>query len=112
MKMIDIKRSFSTAIDEEAAWQAFEARDRNADGRFVVGVVTMGMDCRPSSQGRRQHGRRSVRGRSHADWNLLPPTLSSPKAAARERPFLCQRAGGGEGRAARLPALQAGRGQP
>lgn len=36
-----------------AAWAAFEARDRAFDGRFVVGVVTTGIYCRPSCPARR-----------------------------------------------------------
>src|SRR5229473_198035 len=44
------------AIDEEAAWRAFETRDRSADGRFVVGVLTTGIYCRPSCPAR--HPRR------------------------------------------------------
>jgi AraC family transcriptional regulator of adaptative response/methylated-DNA-[protein]-cysteine methyltransferase len=44
------------AIDEDSAWRAFEARDRSADGRFVVGVLTTGIYCRPSCPAR--HPRR------------------------------------------------------
>ncbi|MDP1027532.1 bifunctional DNA-binding transcriptional regulator/O6-methylguanine-DNA methyltransferase Ada [Sphingomonas sp. KR1UV-12] len=40
-------------IDSEAAWAAFTARDRGADGRFVVGVRTTGIYCRPSCPARR-----------------------------------------------------------
>lgn len=40
-------------IDPEAAWTAFEARDRAADGRFVVGVRTTGIYCKPSCAARR-----------------------------------------------------------
>lgn len=35
------------------AWAAFEARDRAYDGRFVVGVTTTGIYCRPSCPARR-----------------------------------------------------------
>lgn len=34
-------------------WTAFEARDRAADGRFVVGVRTTGIYCKPSCAARR-----------------------------------------------------------
>ena len=34
-------------------WTAFEARDRSADGRFVVGVRTTGIYCRPTCPARR-----------------------------------------------------------
>lgn len=40
-------------IDEEQAWQASMARDRRYDGRFVIGVVTTGIYCRPSCPARR-----------------------------------------------------------
>src|SRR4029453_8852759 len=39
-------------VDDEAAWCAFEARDRGADGQFVVGVLTTGIYCRPSCPAR------------------------------------------------------------
>ncbi|MFW2850937.1 bifunctional DNA-binding transcriptional regulator/O6-methylguanine-DNA methyltransferase Ada [Sphingomonas sp. TX0543] len=39
-------------IDTAAAWEAFAARDRNADGRFVVAVATTGIYCRPSCPAR------------------------------------------------------------
>jgi AraC family transcriptional regulator of adaptative response/methylated-DNA-[protein]-cysteine methyltransferase len=40
------------AIDTNAAWQAFERRDRAADGRFVVAVRTTGIYCKPSCPAR------------------------------------------------------------
>ncbi|HEX8484810.1 methylated-DNA--[protein]-cysteine S-methyltransferase [Sphingomonas sp.] len=43
-------------IDTDAAWAAFEGRDRSADGRFVVGVRTTGIYCKPSCPAR--HPRR------------------------------------------------------
>jgi AraC family transcriptional regulator of adaptative response/methylated-DNA-[protein]-cysteine methyltransferase len=42
-----------TSIDPEAAWAAFTARDRAADGRFVVAVRTTGIYCKPSCPARR-----------------------------------------------------------
>ncbi|UVO52268.1 bifunctional DNA-binding transcriptional regulator/O6-methylguanine-DNA methyltransferase Ada [Sphingomonas sp. SUN019] len=39
-------------IDINAAWDAFERRDRNADGRFVVAVRTTGIYCKPSCAAR------------------------------------------------------------
>ena len=41
-----------TCFDQEQAWTAFAARDRNADGRFIVGVRTTGIYCRPSCPAR------------------------------------------------------------
>lgn len=45
-----------TPIDPDAAWAAFAARDRSADGRFVVGVRSTGIYCKPSCPAR--HPRR------------------------------------------------------
>jgi AraC family transcriptional regulator of adaptative response/methylated-DNA-[protein]-cysteine methyltransferase len=38
--------------DEERAWQAVLARDRAFDGRFVTGVLSTGIYCRPSCAAR------------------------------------------------------------
>ena len=43
-------------IDTDAAWAAVLARDSAADGRFVTGVLTTGIYCRPSCAAR--HPRR------------------------------------------------------
>jgi len=40
------------ALNPEAAWTAVLARDRRADGRFVTGVLTTGIYCRPSCAAR------------------------------------------------------------
>ncbi len=40
------------SIDEDAAWRAVLARDRGADGRFVTGVLSTGIYCRPSCAAR------------------------------------------------------------
>ncbi|WP_374943913.1 bifunctional DNA-binding transcriptional regulator/O6-methylguanine-DNA methyltransferase Ada [Sphingomonas sp.] len=40
-------------IDSDAAWAAFDARDKASDGRFVVGVRTTGIYCKPSCPARR-----------------------------------------------------------
>ena len=39
-------------IDIDTAWTAFSARDRAHDGRFVVGVKTTGIYCKPSCPAR------------------------------------------------------------
>jgi AraC family transcriptional regulator of adaptative response/methylated-DNA-[protein]-cysteine methyltransferase len=39
-------------IDVEKAWEAFTRRDRSFDGRFVIGVLTTGIYCRPSCAAR------------------------------------------------------------
>lgn len=40
-------------IDTDAAWAAFDARDRAQDGRFVVAVSTTRIYCKPSCPARR-----------------------------------------------------------
>jgi len=45
-----------TMIDADEAWTAVLARDRAFDGRFVTGVLTTGIYCRPSCAAR--HPRR------------------------------------------------------
>lgn len=47
-------------IDADKAWQAFTRRDRSFDGRFVIGVLTTGIYCRPSCAAR-QPRRENVR---------------------------------------------------
>lgn len=42
----------SDTIDHQGAWAAFAARDRQADGRFVVAVRTTGIYCKPSCPAR------------------------------------------------------------
>lgn len=44
------------AVDDDQAWQAVLARDRAFDGRFVTGVLSTGIYCRPSCSAR--HPRR------------------------------------------------------
>ena len=41
------------AIDEQAAWEAFERRDRRWDGRVIGAVRTTGIYCKPSCPARR-----------------------------------------------------------
>lgn len=40
------------SLDPDAAWRAFEARDRHSDGRFVGAVKTTGIYCKPSCPAR------------------------------------------------------------
>src|SRR3954464_11054742 len=40
------------ALALDSAWTAVLARDRQADGRFVTGVLTTGIYCRPSCAAR------------------------------------------------------------
>jgi AraC family transcriptional regulator of adaptative response/methylated-DNA-[protein]-cysteine methyltransferase len=41
------------AVDEREAWRAVESRNANFDGRFVYGVTSTGVYCRPSCPSRR-----------------------------------------------------------
>jgi AraC family transcriptional regulator of adaptative response/methylated-DNA-[protein]-cysteine methyltransferase len=43
----------SAIIDQDAAWAAFERRDRAWDGRVIGGVTSTGIYCRPSCPARR-----------------------------------------------------------
>jgi AraC family transcriptional regulator of adaptative response/methylated-DNA-[protein]-cysteine methyltransferase len=54
--MASAARRAEPMIDEDGAWAAVTARDRAADGRFVTGVLTTGIYCRPSCAAR--HPRR------------------------------------------------------
>ena len=40
-------------MNPDQCWQAVERRDRTFDGRFLFGVVTTGVYCRPSCPSRR-----------------------------------------------------------
>ncbi len=42
----------ASTLDENAAWAAVLRRDRSFDGRFVTGVLTTGIYCRPSCAAR------------------------------------------------------------
>ncbi len=46
-------RTSDSHLSDAAAWAAFEARDRAADGHVVIGVLTTGIYCRPSCPARR-----------------------------------------------------------
>jgi len=40
-------------LSDDAAWAAFEARDRAFEGRFIVAVTTTGIYCKPTCPARR-----------------------------------------------------------
>lgn len=74
-------------IDEAVAWGAVLARDRRQDGRFVTGVLTTGIYCRPSCAAR--HPRReNVRffndGAAAREAGLRPCLRCRPDEAARD----------------------------
>ena len=49
--MID-KPLDETPLDDETRWRIALAKDRRFDGRFVTGVLTTGIYCRPSCAAR------------------------------------------------------------
>jgi AraC family transcriptional regulator of adaptative response/methylated-DNA-[protein]-cysteine methyltransferase len=84
-----------TTIDEESAWAAVTARDRMSDGRFVTGVLTTGIYCRPSCAARhpRRENVRFFAGGAEARAAGLRPCLRclpddvTHEAAALEKAF-------------------------
>lgn len=46
-------RTIDLPIDDDAAWAAFERRDRSWDGRVIGAVTTTGIYCKPSCPARR-----------------------------------------------------------
>jgi AraC family transcriptional regulator of adaptative response/methylated-DNA-[protein]-cysteine methyltransferase len=85
----------NVGIDEDAAWAAVAARDRSADGRFVTGVLTTGIYCRPSCAARhpkRENVRFFASGAEARAAGLRPclrclPDDVTREAAALERAF-------------------------
>src|ERR687886_1564749 len=76
-----------TALDPEAAWRAVLARDRGADGRFVTGVLTTGIYCRPSCAARhpkRENVRFFATGAEAAAAGLRACLRCKPDEATRE----------------------------
>jgi AraC family transcriptional regulator of adaptative response/methylated-DNA-[protein]-cysteine methyltransferase len=71
----------SVEIDPDAAWTAFERRDRTADGRFVVAVRTTGIYCKPSCPARHPK-------RAHVSFFVAPEAARSAgyRACLRCRP--------------------------
>jgi len=78
-------------MDEEQCWNAVAARDITADGRFVYGVLTTGVYCRPSCPSRRPL-RRNTRFYANADaaeaaglraCKRCQPRAATPQSAAR-----------------------------
>ncbi len=64
-------------LDDDRAWQAVLARDRAFDGRFVTGVLTTGIYCRPSCSARhpRRENVRFFTGAAEAEAEGLRPCL-------------------------------------
>jgi AraC family transcriptional regulator, regulatory protein of adaptative response / methylated-DNA-[protein]-cysteine methyltransferase len=50
-----VARPATSRVTDDAAWAALIAHDDSYDGRFVYGVATTGVYCRPSCPARRPH---------------------------------------------------------
>jgi AraC family transcriptional regulator of adaptative response/methylated-DNA-[protein]-cysteine methyltransferase len=74
-------------IDDDAAWQAVLRRDRSHDGRFVTGVLSTGIYCRPSCAARhplRANVRFFADGAAARGAGLRPCKRCSPDDVARD----------------------------
>jgi AraC family transcriptional regulator of adaptative response/methylated-DNA-[protein]-cysteine methyltransferase len=74
-------------LDEDAAWAAVLRRDRSMDGRFVTGVLTTGIYCRPSCAARhpkRQNVRFFADGSEAAAAGLRACLRCRPDDASRD----------------------------
>jgi AraC family transcriptional regulator of adaptative response/methylated-DNA-[protein]-cysteine methyltransferase len=74
-------------IDAQTAWEAFTRRDRRFDGRFVIGVLTTGIYCRPSCAARqplRENVRFFADGHEARDAGLRACKRCRPDEVARD----------------------------
>lgn len=81
------------AIADDRAWQAVLARDRTFDGRFVTGVLSTGIYCRPSCAARhpRRENVRFFGGPRDAEAAGLRPCLRCrPNDVARDEEAVSQ----------------------
>ena len=77
----------SRSISDETAWAAVMARDRTLDGRFVTGVLTTGIYCRPSCAARhpkRENVRFFATGAEARAAGLRPCLRCRPDEVTRE----------------------------
>lgn len=73
--------------DADTAWRAVMARDRRFDGRFVTGVLTTGIYCRPSCAARhpkRENVRFFADGRAARSASLRPCKRCRPDERLRD----------------------------
>jgi AraC family transcriptional regulator of adaptative response/methylated-DNA-[protein]-cysteine methyltransferase len=80
-------------IPPEMAWAAVLRRDRGYDGRFVTGVLTTGIYCRPSCPARhpaRGHVRFFADGAAARGAGLRPCLRCRPDEAARDEAALAR----------------------
>jgi AraC family transcriptional regulator, regulatory protein of adaptative response / methylated-DNA-[protein]-cysteine methyltransferase len=82
-----IKPGVTDMVDGDWAWGRVMARDRSADGKFVTGVLTTGIYCRPSCAARHPR-RKNVRffaaGAEAAEAGLRPCLRCKPDEVTRE----------------------------
>lgn len=74
-------------IDQDEAWLAVMSRDRAFDGRFVTGVLTTGIYCRPSCAARhprRENVRFFADGEQAQKAGLRPCLRCSPDEVSRD----------------------------
>lgn len=74
-------------LSDDAAWAAVIGRDRTMDGRFVTGVLTTGIYCRPSCAARhpkRENVRFFGTGAEARDFGLRPCLRCKPDDVTRE----------------------------
>ncbi|WP_408633957.1 bifunctional DNA-binding transcriptional regulator/O6-methylguanine-DNA methyltransferase Ada [Qipengyuania seohaensis] len=74
-------------VDQGQAWQAVKRRDRAFDGRFVTGVMSTGIYCRPSCAARhplRENVRFFADGESARQAGLRPCKRCLPDDVARD----------------------------
>ncbi len=64
-------------LDQQACWEAVLAKDRSQDGRFLFGVITTGVYCRPGCSARapRRENVRFYRTAAEAEADGLRPCL-------------------------------------
>jgi AraC family transcriptional regulator of adaptative response/methylated-DNA-[protein]-cysteine methyltransferase len=96
-------------IDMDQAWTAVLRRDRAADGRFVTGVLTTGIYCRPSCAARhpkRENVRFFASGKEAREAGLRPCLRCLPDEVTREAAAL-ERAFALLGEADEAPSLEA-----
>jgi AraC family transcriptional regulator of adaptative response/methylated-DNA-[protein]-cysteine methyltransferase len=77
----------TSRMDDEACWNAVLRRDRAFDGRFVTGVLSTGIYCRPSCAARhpkRENVRFFANGGEAAKAGLRPCLRCKPDDAARD----------------------------
>ncbi len=80
-------------IPDDAAWAAVIARDRGMDGKFVTGVLTTGIYCRPSCAARhprRENVRFFATGAEAAAAGLRPCLRCRPDEISRESAALAR----------------------